>query len=313
LPDSCARSVSTPAGTPKPRSPIAPALGDLAARVYCQPDRLQSLADAGDASAIALLGTKYHRGCQLKTDAAAAEALLRRAANLGQPAYAAQLAEGYALFWGIGCERDVHKAAALFERSALAGYAPAQYFIARCYELAEGVAAADLVRAFEFCRAAADQDYVPALNCLGFYYQNGIGVPRNLGEATRLLRASADRAFPAALFNLGHCHEFGLGVPLDLIEAAQLYKRSDAQHYVDARAALERLQKMVRATAAIAIRRRGRHRRRSCGLTRAHRPPHTGAGAPRGFRGQLGASRYSVQCRVRYGRHGPGTRCSRVR
>lgn len=60
------------------------------------------------------------------------------------------------------------------------------------------------VKNFKF---AADQGYADAQTCLGYCYQNGQGVPKDLEEAVRLYRLAADQGHADAQRSLDLCYQ----------------------------------------------------------------------------------------------------------
>ena len=50
-------------------------------------------------------------------------------------------------------------------------------------------------------------------------YQNGLGVPKDYGEAVKWYRLGAAQGYARAQYNLGVMYENGLGVPKDDGEA----------------------------------------------------------------------------------------------
>jgi hypothetical protein len=73
-----------------------------------------------------------------------------------------------------------------------------------------------------------------ALNELGARYQNGDGVPKDLGRALALYRKASDAGNAAAEFNLGYMYDLGTGVPQDRKVANEWYLKSANQGYAPA-------------------------------------------------------------------------------
>ena len=87
----------------------------------------------------------------------------------------------------------------------------------------------DLGKAAELYQKAADQGNALAQNNLGWLYQNGQGVPKDLGKAVELYQKAADQGNAFAQNNLGWLYENGQGVPKDLGKAAELYQKAADQ------------------------------------------------------------------------------------
>ena len=79
---------------------------------------------------------------------------------------------------------------------------------------------------------------------LGYLYENGIGVARDLAQARAWYTTSAqrgDHVAAPAMVALGRLYEQGLGVPVDRAQAIEWYRKAAATGNEDAKAALQRL------------------------------------------------------------------------
>lgn len=65
-------------------------------------------------------------------------------------------------------------------------------------------------------------------------YLDGIGVPHDPVESARLLRSASDKGFAAAQFNLGFLYEYGIGVTRNLKQAEYYYQLAANQGYTKA-------------------------------------------------------------------------------
>ena len=83
--------------------------------------------------------------------------------------------------------------------------------------------------AAKWFQIAADQGHAEAQYNLGLAYHNGIGVPRDYGQALRWYRLAASRGHGMAQFNIGLMHAKGEGVPPDLVVAYVWFNLSAAQ------------------------------------------------------------------------------------
>src|SRR5206468_13111163 len=63
----------------------------------------------------------------------------------------------------------------------------------------------DAREAFGWYRKAAELGHLPAVNQVGYCYQQGIGVAKDAKEAVRWFERAAAQKYPAALLCLGHC------------------------------------------------------------------------------------------------------------
>ena len=119
------------------------------------------------------------------------------------------------------------KAAELNQKAAQ-GNALAQKKLGWLYQSGRGVPK-DLSKAAELYQKAADQGNAGAQNSLGWLYEDGRGVPKNMGKEAELYRKAADHGNAFAQNNLGRLYEDGQGVPKDLSKAAELYQKAADQ------------------------------------------------------------------------------------
>ncbi len=156
-----------------------------------RPDAAQALfvaaAEAGHAAASEYLGRRCLEA--RPPDGACAAARLEAAAAAGRPGSKSLL--GWLYAEGIGKERDLARALALYTEAAAAGDLAARNNLGELYETGRGVAQ-DARRAFEFYREAAAEGFAPALFNLGRAYAAGVGVERDAAEARRWLRRALD-------------------------------------------------------------------------------------------------------------------------
>jgi localization factor PodJL len=113
---------------------------------------------------------------------------------------------------------SAEQALAPLQRLADAGFAMAQYRLAKMYEHGDGVAA-DLVRARQWTERAAAAGNRRAMHDLGVYYAQGEGAPRDEAAAFRWFQQAADLDLADSQFNLGILYEQGRGVEANAGEA----------------------------------------------------------------------------------------------
>lgn len=99
-------------------------------------------------------------------------------------------------------KNDPATAAAWFHRSALQGYADAQFNLGLMYANGEGGLEKDAVKAVEFFRKAAAQGNADAQNNLGAMYHLGEGVTRDLTKAKEWYTKAAAQGNTDAQANL---------------------------------------------------------------------------------------------------------------
>ena len=125
------------------------------------------------------------------------------------------------------------EAVRLYRKAAEQGNAAAQCYLGYCYEFGKGVTK-DLTEAVKWYRKAAEQGEVTAQCNLGYCYENGIGVPKNYSEAVKWYRKAAEQGYARAQCNLGLCYENAQGVPQNYTEAVKWYRKAAEQGEVTA-------------------------------------------------------------------------------
>ena len=119
---------------------------------------------------------------------------------------------------GEGVEKDLDKAAELYEQAAAQGEVAAQYNLGIMYKDGIGVEK-DLHKAAEFYKQAAAQGHAPAQCNLGVRYQNGEGMKKDLNKAVELYKQAAAQGYATAQYNLSLMYYKGDGVEKDLRQA----------------------------------------------------------------------------------------------
>ena len=90
-------------------------------------------------------------------------------------------------------------------------------------------------------RKAAEHNYAPAQNMMGYCYQHGWGVQQNFFEAVKWYHAAAEQKYAEAQYHLGGCYlngDFLQGVEKDLPKAVTWYRRAADQNHAYAQFAL---------------------------------------------------------------------------
>ncbi len=88
--------------------------------------------------------------------------------------------------------------------------------------------------AFDWCRRAAEQEHLRALNALGVMYKNGFGVDKNEKEAIDWFRKAAEQNYAAAQNNLGIMYEHGFGIKQNHYDAFGWYHKAAEQDHAAA-------------------------------------------------------------------------------
>lgn len=134
-------------------------------------------------------------------------------APVARPDPAAEFAAARAAF-DANPEQGLPRLRALAE----AGFAPAQYHLAKLYERGEGVSV-DLNAARQWTERAANAGDINAMHDLGVYYARGEGADANPVTAFRWFRQAAAHGLTDSQYNLGVLYEQGRGVTADPEEA----------------------------------------------------------------------------------------------
>ena len=103
---------------------------------------------------------------------------------------------------------------------------------ALCGEYSDGATAfeqGDYVRAQAEFREVAEEGAAVAQYYLGVMYDNGLGVPRDYGEAVRWYKAATEQGHMDAQFNLGDMYKCGHGVQQWHAEAVRWYRAAADQ------------------------------------------------------------------------------------
>ena len=123
--------------------------------------------------------------------------------------------------------KDDAEAAKWFRKSALQGYAEAQYALGQKY--AYGVGKDEKEEAAKWFRKAAEQGFVGAQKNLGLMYYQGKGVPQDNREAAKWYRKAAEQGDAEAQFELGKMYRKGKGVAEDDHEAVRWFRKAAVQ------------------------------------------------------------------------------------
>lgn len=225
------------------------AQGDGVPQDYSQAaEHYQRAARLGSAPAQTELGTCYARGLGVEKNLPEAVHWFREAA--AQQDALAEYSLGYAYAHGAGVPPDLNVALHWWQRSATHGQPEAANALGQFYLKGgdrEDANQMDYASAARWLRQAAQQDYVPAMNNLGFLYQFGFGVPRDYDQALHWYRRAAEHGEARAQANLGVLYQDGSGVPSDLVEAYKWFTLSAQQgdvvgrHFRDEYDRLQRL------------------------------------------------------------------------
>ena len=180
-------------------------------------------AEAGDAEAQFKLGEMYYVGDGLEKDLHKAAKWYERSAEQGNAK--SQHMIGLAYYYGNGVEKDSAKAAYWLEQSAEQGNPSAQCSIGSLYYLGEGIKQ-DYEKAAKWFSKSAKQGEIDSQRLLGICYYYGKGVDRDCTKAAELFQSAADRNDPESQSRLGLCYDKAAGVTQSDEKAREWYNKS---------------------------------------------------------------------------------------
>jgi localization factor PodJL len=102
---------------------------------------------------------------------------------------------------------------------AEAGYAPAQFYLAKLYETGVSGVVKNMAEARRWTARAAEGGDRSAMHNLALYYFRGEGGPQDLATAARWFRKAAEAGVVDSQYNLGLLYQSGSGVERDDAEA----------------------------------------------------------------------------------------------
>lgn len=185
---------------------------------------LKPLADQGHASAQSHIGYMYEYGCGVPRDYREAMRWYLLAADQGDTYSQMNLAEMYEKGWGVA--PDDQMAAQWYGKAADLGDRQGQLHFATMYRDGRGVAR-DFKQAEKWFGLAADQGSAWAQMSLGVLYAHGgDGLPLDYNKAVDWFRKAAEGEEPIAEYNLGWAYEAGLGVAKNLDQAIEWYQKA---------------------------------------------------------------------------------------
>lgn len=219
----------------------------------------EGLAEKGDASCQALLGTLYKNGSFVSQDNNLSLKWLGKAADAGDATglevlgdtllngrngVDKNISKAYDLFtkasakgntfadnqlgvmnrFGIHVSQNLTDAIRFFQYAANKGNPAAQASLADVYRLGDGVAKnPDL--AFQWALKSSEQKWPSGLNQLGILFRDGIGVRQDSEKAISLFKeAAATNRSPVSFSNIGRMYILGTGIPVNRAEARKWFE-----------------------------------------------------------------------------------------
>lgn len=148
---------------------------------------------AGDTKAKAELGARYGRGEGVEQDLDKAIEILRETAATGEPE--AEFFLGTAYYSGLGVPHSEAEAVMWFEKAAAKGHAAAQYWLAVLIKEGRGGISPSWSAAVPLLWESAMQGHGDAEFLLGYAYQTGAGVEKNVEAAAYWYRRNLSKAY----------------------------------------------------------------------------------------------------------------------
>ena len=128
---------------------------------------------------------------------------------------------------GLGCPRNLKKAIKMYQKAIKLECITACANLAHLY-----LAGGDhrpLLNAIDLYRRAMEKGHASAFNDMGYIYEFGLGLPKNIQKAIEYYQKAIDRGYADALANLAELYESGTEVPQDHHKAFELYQNA-SQH-----------------------------------------------------------------------------------
>ncbi len=129
---------------------------------------------------------------------------------------------------GQGVDKDPVRALEYYTQAAQLGYLPAELSLAGMYEIGEGDNTKGPSDAAVWYARAAKKGNPEAQTRLGYFDENGIGLPQDIpGAVNWYTKASDEGHYMPAMIALANMYETGKGklMPQDITKAFNLYKK----------------------------------------------------------------------------------------
>lgn len=182
-------------------------------------EQILKTAEQGDANAQNTIGLSYFSNKKDKDNIKKAFKWFAKSAEQNHPAALFNLASLYQS--GQGTEQNTKKAKELFEKSASLGNREALYVVGTMHQ-----AKGEFDKAAIFIKMSAEKGYLEAQNRFGYFYSEGLGVPRNDNIAHYWYLKAAKGGLAKAQYNVAQDYYLGLGVEKNENTALLWYKKS---------------------------------------------------------------------------------------
>ncbi len=220
----------------------------------------QKAANQGNVDAQINLARCYQQGIGVDKDMKLAVTWLQAAAKQGDSDAEAKL--GWCYENGEGIAKDKEQAKSYYKKAALKNHSHAQSYLLNLLERERAAPPQHEIEEKEFAikvdQSAADEKNPESPQSpvvysqeekkevmwhqqkanlgdarsqtqLGWYYQEGIGIPRDEKKAVNLYQTAAAQGNSDAQNNLGWCYQYGIGIGVDLNMAIFYYEKAANQ------------------------------------------------------------------------------------
>lgn len=179
-------------------------------------------AEKGNVEAMSALATLYEKGIGTPRNLTKAVDWHHKAAVANHPPSIYQLGLAYEIGKGVTANRDT--AIKNFRRAAELKVPEAHYKLASL-AMAGPAPKADDKKALEHLKNAGLTSG-KALEAIGNFYENGVGLAPNYTEAFKWYQKAANSGLVDAMYRLGFCYETGIGTPVNPKEALATYQKA---------------------------------------------------------------------------------------
>jgi len=185
-------------------------------------DMLSKAVENGQTEAMLGLAALYEQGLGVGRDHTKAFEWYKKAAEAGLPAGYYQMGMAYESGKGVTANRD--EAVKAFTKAAELKVPEAPYKLA-ALALAGVPPKPDDKAALQYLKSGGLAG-PKAMETLGNFYENGVGLAPNFTEAFNWYKKAADSGLPEAIFRVGTCYETGLGVTANAKEAISYFQKA---------------------------------------------------------------------------------------
>lgn len=157
--------------------------------------------------------------------------LFTEGANAGD--VESQVMLGRMYYKGKGTEQDCEQARRWFQAAIDQNNADAYAWMSDIYVEKKCGDEVDYEKALQLIRKSIDLGSAYGMNNLGWMYQNGFGITKDLNEAVKWYRMSAEHGDPVGQLDLGGLYSSGKGVTQDYAEAMKWYRMAADQGHAE--------------------------------------------------------------------------------